>query len=317
MLTRLGRAIEGLFGSSLDAGAQALTSLATILLVATVAIALLRAALSYHAWRHGWETARVVRCRRCGRLAADPATPVCPSGHPVRFPPGAARLEQLKRKFAAWRSAAAAYPIILSVLVAALGILGYTALRVGAPRSPLASMAAALAYCFFALLLYTASFTLSPRGHGWSTRAFHAALSGALLLPVLLLASLSRGLEPPEREVLGHFWATPTAVYLSSGGRAKRVAPAAAEVTALAVEARAPALGVVWEGVQGFRIGQEEIAWKGRGGRMARWLNRWAADSPADGDVTLLRSPRRVPLPPNLKIEIVKERGRLRFTPAG
>ena len=316
-MPRLARAIEGLFGPSLAAAAEALTALATILLVAGIAIPLLHAVLSYHAWRHGWETARVVRCRRCGRLAADPEAPVCPSGHPVRFPPGAARLEALKRRFPGWRSTAAAYPMLFSLLVCALAVGGYATLRVGRLDSPLASMAAALSYVFFAALLYAASYALSPRWRGWTTRVFHTALAAALLLPVFLFASLSRGLEPPEREVLAHFWTTPTAVYLSSGGRAKKVAPAAAEVTAVAVEAHLPAVGVVWEGLQGFRIGEEEIAWKGSGGRMARWLAPWAADSSPARDVALLRSARRVPLSPNLKIEIVKERGRLRFTPAG
>ena len=314
-MIRLARAIEGLFGPSLTAAAEALTALATFLLVAGVALPLLRAALAYHAWRQGWETARVVRCRRCGRLSADPATPVCPSGHPIRFPPFAARIEAWKRRFSGWRSAAAVYPIALSLLLCVLAVLGYTGLRVGQLDSPLASLAAALAYVFFAAVLYAGSYAISPRSHGWTTRVVHAALAGALLLPTLLLGSLSRGLEPPERQVLGHVWATPTAVYLSSGGRAKKVAPAAPEAIAIGVEAQAPALGVVWEGLRGFRIGEEEIAWRGTGGTTARWLDRWAADTSSGGDVALLRRVQRVALPANVKILILKERGRLQFAP--
>lgn len=86
------------------------------------------------------------------------------------------------------------------------------------------------------------------------------------------------------------------------------------EVEALLVEARAPAFGIVWQGLEGFRSRSRVIKWTGRGGLTARLLSRWASPLSRRG-VFLSRSTRMVPLPPNVKIWIVSEPGSIRFTP--
>jgi len=315
MFHRIARAIEGFLGPALANAAETLETCAALLLVAAVAIPLVRALFFLRAWRHGWERALVVRCRRCGRLVADPELAVCPSGHAVRFPFGAEKREAWRRRLAGWRRAALFYPTGLALLAAAAPVAGYATLRVGRLQTSLASIAAALAFLFLIGFLYAASDALSPLSRGWTNRLFHAGLALVLLLPVLLLGSLAQALEPPERKVLGHFWSTPTALYFSSGRRARRVGPAATQLEALIVEVRLPALGIVWEGLKGFRTGEKEIPWNGRGGTVARWLDRWA--DPGSREVLLIRSARSMDLPPNVKFQIVKEKDRLRFVPEG
>ncbi|MEO8347834.1 MAG: hypothetical protein ABI610_02895, partial [Acidobacteriota bacterium] len=99
MLPRLARAIESLFGGSLASAAGFLRGAAQLVLVAAVAVPLVRAALSFTAFRHGWETALVVRCPRCRRLVADPESETCTAGHPVHFPSTAAAKERWRRRF--------------------------------------------------------------------------------------------------------------------------------------------------------------------------------------------------------------------------
>ena len=93
MLPRLAEAVESLFGGRLAPVAAFARGAASVTLALAIALPLLRAALSFTAFRYGWETALVVRCPRCRRLVADPDVGICPAGHPIRFPPGAARRE--------------------------------------------------------------------------------------------------------------------------------------------------------------------------------------------------------------------------------
>jgi len=311
LLSRFARVVEGIFGASASTAAAMLETVATILLVATVALALARAVIALRAWRHGWETGLVVRCRQCARLAADPDHPVCPAGHPVRFPPLAARREELRRRIFRWRRAAMAYPIVLSGAIAVLAGVGFGALRVGRLRSPLAAMAASLAFYFCVALLYAAWQALSSEWLGWPSRLLHAGLAVILAIPLLFLGSLSRAFEPVETRVLGHLWSTPTAVYLSTGGRARRVAPAAARAEALLIEARAPAAGIVWQGIKGIRVGDAEVAWRGSGGRTARWLDRWAEEDGSSG--LLVRRAVAVDVPPNVRVRILREGDAIRL----
>src|SRR6202035_2496440 len=113
------------------------------------------------------------------------------------------------------------------------------------------------------------------------------------------LALMAQWIEPPAREPLGSLWTTPTATYVSAGrGRARRVAGAASDVEAMLVEVRVPALGVVWQGLGGFRVGGAAVLWHGRGGWLARRLEGWAVPLTAHG-VWLGRFDQRVPLPAN------------------
>lgn len=314
MLSRFARVVEGVFGSSASSAAALLTTIATILLVAAVALSLARAAFALRAWRHGWEQGVMVRCRRCARLAADPEVPVCPEGHPVRFPLTALRRESLRRRLGRWRRAAMAYPIALSAGLATLAGVAYLGLRVGRLRSPLAEMAASLAFLFCLALLYAAWQALSPDASGWGSRGLHGALAGMLAIPVIFLGSLSRSFEPAEARALGHLWSTPTAVYVSTGGRAQRVGPAADRVEALIVEARAPAAGVLWQGIKSLRFGEVEIPWKGSGGWTARWLDRFAQEPGQSG--LLVRDSVESGVPPNVRVQILREGERIKLLAA-
>ena len=85
------------------------------------------------------------------------------------------------------------------------------------------------------------------------------------------------------------------------------------EMEALLVDARAPAFGVVWEGLEGFRSGERVVKWNGRGGTIARLLARWAGPLSSRG-IFLARSTQTVLLPPNVRVWIVSEPGKVRFT---
>src|SRR5262249_20753466 len=188
MIPRLARALEALFGSSLSSAATGLSRAALIALIAAITIALARAALAMAARHYGWERSWIVRCPNCGRLVADPRQAACPSGHPVRFPPGTARgLEWRGRR----ARAAALWAILLSVTIASLAFLVYSWLRVGSLASPLARVTAAFAFFFFLAALYAADFALSPRPRGAGARLLHGMLALACVTPFLLLAPLS------------------------------------------------------------------------------------------------------------------------------
>ena len=217
MLPGLARALESLFGSSIGAAARSLSIGATIGLAAAIVLPLARAGAWLAARRNGWERVPAVRCSHCRHLVADPAERTCPKGHPVRFPPGALRQEARRQRRARW---AGVYPIVLSLVVVFLAAGAFLLLRVGALASPLARILAALAFFFFLAAVYSTDFALSPRHRGSVSRLLHAAIGAACLTPFLVLAFLSRAVEPSDIRVLGYLWTTPTASYISDGNAA-------------------------------------------------------------------------------------------------
>ncbi|HEY3172392.1 MAG TPA: hypothetical protein VGK86_07440 [Thermoanaerobaculia bacterium] len=313
MLPRLAQAVESLFGGGLRPAAALLRAAAEAALVLAVAWPILSAARSFSAFRRGWETAVVVRCPRCRRLVADPHLRACPAGHPIRFPPGAAGRERLRRRFHRVRRAAASSGFLVPLALALAAVAGFQAIGVTFLKNPLASLTASVAYLFFAAALALAGLALSRRGRGWSERVLEASIALLCLAPALVLGLLSRGFEPSRPRPIGNVWTTPTGLYVSSGGRARRIGEAAAELDAVLVDVRVPAFGIVWEGLSGFRAGTQAIAWRGRGGTLARLLERWAAPLERRG-VFLQRATRSVPLPANVRIWIISTPGGIRFS---
>ena len=310
MFQQLARILEALIGPSLTSASATLTHVATVALAAVVFLALARAAHSLIARHYGWERAWIVRCPECGRLVADPREPACPSGHKLRFPPGAARA-------AVWRGrrarVSAVYWVVLSIVVAVAACVTYGWLRVGSLVSPLSRLCAALGFLFFLASLYAGDFALSPRPRGTGARTLHAGLALACLTPFLLLTLLSRAFEPAERLVVGTLWATPSGVYLSEG-RARKIGPVSSSIEARLVEARLPEANLEWGGLASFRIGGTEVSWKGRGGALARWLGRHADALRARG-VEVRRLSEEVPLPPNVRVRVLSTAEGFRFEP--
>jgi hypothetical protein len=307
---QLARALEALIGPSLITISATLGHVALVALVAVMFLALARAAYSLIARHYGWERAWIVRCPECGRLAADPREPVCPSGHKLRFPPAAARA-------AVWRghraTASAVYLVVLSIAAAAAAFFTYTWLRVGSLVSPLSRLCAGLAFLFFLASLYAGDFALSPRPRGVGARTLHAGLALACLTPFLLLTLLSRAFEPLEQKVEATLWATPSGVYISVG-RARKIAPSASSIEARSVEARLPEMGLEWNGLAGFKIGETEVPWDGRGGSLARWLGLHADALRARG-VVVRRLSEVVSLPFNVRVRVLSTAEGFRFEP--
>jgi hypothetical protein len=316
MLPRLAEAVEKLFGGSLSQAAGFARGLATITLVVAVTLPLLRAAFSFIAFRYGWEEASVVRCPRCRRLVADPESPVCPSGHPVRFPPWAAVRESYRRRWHGLRRAVAGYRFLLPAAVAVVAALAFSGFGVARMEGPLAGLCASIAYLFFVAALALAALAASLGRRGAPERILLTTIAAGSLLPAIALGLLAGAFEPPRPREIGSVWTTPTALYLSTGGRARRVGGPGTEVEALLVEARAPAFGVVWQGLEALRVGGRVIRWRGRGGFTARVLSRWANPLSRRG-VFLARSSLTVRLAPNEKVWIVSEPGRIRLSTAG
>jgi hypothetical protein len=307
---QLARILESLIGPSLASVSTTLTHVAAITLAAVVFLALARAAHSLIARHFGWERAWIVRCPECGRLVADPTELACPSGHKLRFPPGAAGA-------AVWRGrrarASAVYSFVLSIAVAVAAFVTYTWLRVGSLVSPLSRLCAALAFLFFLASLYAGDFALSPRARGTGARMLHVGLALACLTPFLLLTLLSRAFEPAERRVVATLWATPSGVYLSEG-IARKIGPVSSSIEARLVEARLPEANLEWGGLASFRIGGAEVSWKGPGGSQARWLGLHADALRARG-VVVRRLSEEVPLPPNVRVRVLSTAEGFRFEP--
>ena len=316
MPPRLAQAIESLFGEALRPTAGLLRATAEVALVAAVTFSLYRAARTFRAFRLGWENALVVRCPRCRRLVADPDLPTCPDGHPVRFPAGAADRESRRRRFHRISRVVASSAFVVPALIALGAAAGFRMTGVTRMDGSLASLSASVAYLFFAAALALAGLATSAQYRGWMERALLVATSFLCLFPALLLSLLARGFEPPEPRTIGHLWSTPTALYVSSGGRAHRVGEPASEIDAELVDVRAPALGIVWQGLARFRAGDRVVEWRGRGGTLARLFERWAAPLSRRG-IFLQRSTRSLFLPPNARMWIVSEPGRIRFGSAG
>jgi hypothetical protein len=316
MLPRLAEAIESLFGGRILPVAGFLRATAQLALAAVIVLLLARVAFSLTALRYGWETALVVRCPRCRRLVADPDLRACPAGHPIRFPRGAAERERRRRRLDGFFRAAASYRFVLPAAVALAAIAGFHFCGVARVEGSLATVAASAGYLFFVAALALLFLAVSPKQRGAPERLLHAGTAVACLLPALTLALFARAFEPPRPRAIGHLWSTPTALYISTGGRARRAGDPRMEMEALLVDARAPAFGVVWQGLEGFRSGERVVRWRGRGGFMARLLARWAGPLSRRG-IFLARSTRIVPLPPNVRVWIVSQPGAIRFTTEG
>jgi hypothetical protein len=316
MLPRLAQAIESLFGEALRPAAGIAHSAALLALLAAIAFSAIRAARTLRAFRLGWENALVVRCPVCRRLVADPDLPTCPSGHPIRFPAGAAERESRRRRFHRFSRLAASSAFVFPLLIALVAAAGFRMTGVPRVEGPLASLTASSAYLFLAAALALAALALSPRRRGWTERALLAATAILCLFPALLLSLLACGFEPPGPRTIGHLWSTPTAMYVSWGARGHRVGAPASEIDAELVDVRAPALGIVWQGLARFRAGGRVVRWKGRGGTFARLFERWAAPLSRRG-VFLQRSSRSLFLPPNVRMWIVSEPGKVRFGSSG
>lgn len=316
MLPRLAQAIESLFGEALRPAAGLLRAAAVVALLAAVTLSVYRAALALRAFRLGWETAPVVRCPRCRRLVADPDIRECPSAHPIRFPRGAAERESRRRRFPGFSRVVASAAFVLPGLVALGAAAGFWLTRATRMEGALASLTASSAFLFLAAALALAGLAFSPRGRSWPERSLLAATSILCLFPALLLSLLARGFEPEKPRTIGHLWSTPTALYVSSGGRGRRVGEPASEIDAEIVSVRVPALGIVWEGLARFRAAGREVAWRGRGGLLARLLERWAAPLSRRG-VFLQKSTRSLFVPPNVRTSIVSEPGKIRFGAEG
>jgi len=317
MLPRLAQAFETLFGDALSPAAGFLRAAAVVALLAALALSALRALSLLRAIRFGWETGVVVRCPECRRLTADPELATCPSGHPIRFPPGAAGRERRRRRFRSLSRAAALAAVTVPAAAALAAAVGFRATGVARAEGALASLAAALAYLFLAAAVGLAAVALTSGPRGWTERALSAGVSVLCLLPAFVLALLARGFEPSRPRTIGHLWKTPTALYVSSaGGRGRRVGEPSAEIEAELVDVQAPAFGVVWEGLARLRAGDNVVKWKGEGGTTARLLEKWAAPLSRRG-VFLQRSTRSVFLPPNVRTWIVAEPGKIRFGSGG
>lgn len=316
MLPRLAQAIESLFGDALRPAAGLLRAAAQVALVAAITFSVVRAARTFRAFQLGWETALVVRCPRCRRLVADPDLRTCPSGHEIRFPSGSADRERRRRRFHRLSRAARSSTFLVPAVIALAAAAGFRMTGVARMDGPLASLTASIAYLFLAAALALAGLAVSARRRSWTERTLHAATSLLCLAPALVLSLLARGFEPPQQRTIGHLWSTPTALYVSSGGRAHRVGEPASEIEAELVDVRAPAFGIVWEGLARFRTGGRVVRWTGHGGTLARLFERWAAPLSRRG-VFLQRSTRSVFLPPNVRMFIVSEPGRIRFGSGG
>ena len=316
MLPRLAQALETLFGEALRPATGLLRTAAVFALAAAVAFSLIRAARALRAFRLGWETAPVVRCPRCRRLVADPELRECPSGHAIRFPRGAAERDSRRRRFPRFYRVTASAAFVVPPLVALLTAAGFRLTRAAQMDGPLASLTASAAFLFLAAALALAGLAFSPRSRSWPERSLLAATSILCLFPALLLSLLARGFEPEKPRAIGHLWSTPTALYVSWGGRGHRVGEPASEIDAEVVSVRAPALGIVWEGLARFRAAGRVVPWRGRGGFLARFLERWA-DPLSRRGVFLQKSTRSLFVPPNVRTWIVSEPGKIRFGPEG
>jgi hypothetical protein len=309
----IARALESLVGPWLSPLAAILRLSAVLALAAAVAFSILRGLRLAAAWRYGWERRIVVRCPRCGRPAAEPERPVCPEGHDVRFPPRTILSLYFESGSPGWIVARHVYAIAVVIGTACLAAWGFVELRLWHLQTSLGEIFAASSYLFFAAALFCASWAAAPGSRGAIGRTLHFALAALLLPPAGVSFLLAELVEPPPRILLGSVWATPTATYIApTRGRGRRVGPSAVGLEASLVEARIPALGIVWQGLETLRLDGREIPWKGAGGFLARRLASWAGPLSEHG-VWLSRSQRALAFPRNVKVWIVNDRRRIVF----
>lgn len=324
MIPSAARVLERWLGPAMTPLAGALRFVAWMAFAAVLIGLVVRAARALRAYRHGWETAPVVRCRECGGLAADAASPFCPAGHAVVFPPGAARREELRsagkegfggrrRTFVGMAGMAA------GVALLAAAIAGASAYRIAdGSAPPLAAIPASGGFLFFAAGLAAASRALSPERRGVPDRALSAAAALAALVPAGVLLALSRGIDPPAPRLIGSVWSTPTGLYVAHGARAraKNEGPPAPRVEADVITVRSQVFGFSWTGVARLRAQARAIPWRGRGGIAARLVDRLG---PRAGGALLAvqRERREAAVPPNVRIWIFASRSDVSFSASG
>src|SRR6266511_6380919 len=84
--------------------------------------------------------------------------------------------------------------------------------------------------------------------------------------------------------------------------------------TTLFRSTRLPPLELSWQGLTRFRLGALEEPWRGRGGSFARFLDR-SAETLRRRGILVRRFSEEVPLPPNLKVRIVRRAEGFQFEP--
>lgn len=321
MIPSAARVLERWLGPAISPFAGALRLVAWIALVALLVGLAARAARALRAYRFGWELRAVVRCRECGALAADATTPYCPSGHAVVFPPGASRREKGRsaegRGGSPRRRLVAAVAVTVALAAAAVG--GASSYRIAdGSTPPLAAIPAAAGFLLFVAALAAASRALSPEWRSAADRGLSAAAAFAALVPAGALLALSHGIDPPAASTIGSVWSTPTALYVAHGGRtkAKNEGPPAARIEADIVSTRSLLLGFSWTGVARLRADGRSIPWRGRGGVVARLVDRLG---PREGGAlwAVRRERREVATPPNVRIWIFRSRSDVTFSASG
>ncbi|MDQ2871333.1 MAG: hypothetical protein M3S32_11355 [Acidobacteriota bacterium] len=316
MIPTAARAVERLFGGALlpAAGALRVAALASLGIVLVLAVAGILRAVA--ARRYGLETGSFVRCLRCAKPVADPALGACPEGHPVRFPAGAAARE-MRRQAAGprrdWLSPASAAGC---AAVAFLALVSARAFRIADPGAPpLAAIAGAAGFLFCAGALLAALRAVAPGVHGVFGRLLACGAAAAAVAPALFFLVLTRAADPPGPRTLGSLWRTPSALYVSDGGKARREAPPGEPLEADVVSVASPLLGSSWEGLARLRSGGQEFPWRGRSGASARGFAGAPRLMAALG-FSVSRSWRPVTAPLNERIWIVRGPGGIAFTTA-
>lgn len=320
MIPSAARAFERLFGAALQPLAGGLRLLAFAALGILLVVSIGRVARAIAARRFGWEPGTVVRCPVCARPAADAALSTCPEGHPLRFPPGAAGREIRRRSGRGRRRHFLLASAAAGLLGVAAALAGARAFRItDAAAPPLAGIAGAAGFLFFATALAAAGRAASPDARGPLDRALSAVAGTLVLVPALFFLLFSRAADPPVPRTIGSLWQTPSALYVSPGGRARREAEAAPSGTleAEVVGVRSGLLGLSWEGLARLRAGGTEIPWRGSGGTAARLLNRLPRALARPGSfVAVTRDRRPVAAPANVKVWILRSPAGIAFTTA-
>jgi hypothetical protein len=205
-----------------------------------------------------------------------------------------------------------------AVLIAAATVAAAVACRIGEAAPPLAAIPAAFGFLFFAAAASAAARAASPAARGRVDRALSVAAALLLLIPAGVGLALSRGLDPPAPRMIGSLWTTPTALYVAGGvrgSRARREGPASAEVRADVVTAKSLLFGVTWTGIARLSGGGPPFPWRGRGGRAARFLDRFGPH-PGGALLSIERTRVDVATPPNVRVWIFRSPTEVRFTTA-
>lgn len=317
MIPSAARAFERFFASTLAPAAGLLRVLALVALTIVLVTAVSRAMRATRTRRHGWETGPLVRCGECGLPAADPGNPRCPAGHPVRFPPGASAREARRRSGRDTRARWLAGSAVAAFAIAACAVAGAHAFRiVDAHAPPLAAIAGAAGFLFFAAALAGAIRASSPDEHRAIDRALSLAGAGAALVPAFFFLFLAHAADPPPPRAIGSLWKTPTALYVAHGERARREGAAAADVSADLITARSLVLGFTWTGLVRLSAGGKPIPWHGSGGIRARLLDLLTPRSGSDGALlAVTRSKQPVPTSPNVRVWILRTPDGIAFVP--